>query len=90
MQGNYAGHLSNLGESLALNDAAGTILAQTITPANPSDAQLYLVLSEIMYHPAGNPDAEFVELLNISNTVTLDLRGVKFTDGIELESPAAR
>ena len=82
IQGNYQGHLSNFGEDLILKDKAGTIIAQTTTPATPSDPQRYLVIGEIMYHPAGDPDAEFIELQNISDSVTLDLDGVRFTNGV--------
>ena len=88
-QGNYSGHLSNLGEPLVLRDASGNEVASTTTPADPTDAQRFLVISEIMYHPADpNPDAEFIELLNTSDTVTLDLGGVAFTEGIDYTFPA--
>src|SRR2546430_3778330 len=36
-----------------------------------------------MYHPAGDGLAEFIELLNISDSVTLDLTDVRFTEGVE-------
>ncbi len=83
VQGGYSGHISNFGETLTLRDGAGTLIAQTTTPVNPSDPQRYLVVSELMYHPFGNPGEEFVELLNISDSVTLDLTGVKFTAGVD-------
>ncbi len=72
--GPYSGHLSNFGETLTLSDAGGTPVDTFATPIDPSDAQLYLVVSEIMYHPADpDADAEFVELMNISDSVTIDL-----------------
>ena len=42
-----------------------------------------LVISEIHYHPslAQNPDAEFIELMNISDQ-RLSLAGVRFSEGI--------
>lgn len=40
-----------------------------------------LVISEILYDSKGS-DLEFIELLNISATHTLDLRGVKIVEGI--------
>jgi hypothetical protein len=43
------------------------------------------VVSEIHYHPINNGLAEFIELMNISNEVTLDLTGTRFTDGIEFD-----
>jgi len=89
VQGNFSGHLSNFGEDLFLKRADGSTSAQTATPATPSNSQLYLVISEVMYHPASpNGSAEFIELMNISATVTLDLTGVKFTKGIEFDFPA--
>ena len=47
-----------------------------------------LVISEIMYHPAGSDTAgEFIEVMNISAGEGLDLTGVNFTDGIEFSFP---
>ncbi|MDA0765801.1 MAG: lamin tail domain-containing protein [Verrucomicrobia bacterium] len=60
-------------------------MATVLTPVAPSDAQLYLVVSEIMYHPDGDGLAEFIELTNISTTVTLDLTGVRFVTGIDFD-----
>lgn len=82
VQGGYQGHLSNLGESIALLDAAGTTNNTTTYPAQPSGIQRHLVISEILYNPVGDGLAEYVELLNISTSVTLDLRGVRFTEGV--------
>jgi len=36
-----------------------------------------------MYHPQSDSEKEFIELLNISDALTLDLSGVTFTDGID-------
>ena len=86
--GPYAGHLSNFGETLNLLDTAEGIVSAFQTPTNPSDPQRYLVVSELMYHPADpNPDAEFIELMNISDSVTVDLSGVHFTAGIDYTFP---
>ncbi|MBN1123631.1 MAG: lamin tail domain-containing protein, partial [Sedimentisphaerales bacterium] len=41
-----------------------------------------LRISEVMYHPAGDPNNEFIELQNIGE-VTIDLSLVRFTDGID-------
>ncbi|MEJ6560989.1 MAG: lamin tail domain-containing protein [Akkermansiaceae bacterium] len=47
-----------------------------------------LMVSEIMYHPAGlDEDAEFIELMNISSTETIDLTGVHFTSGVSYQFP---
>ena len=60
------------------------------------DLQSNLMITEIMYHP-GDPspaevaagfvesDFEFIELQNISQSLTLDLGGVRFTKGIDFD-----
>jgi hypothetical protein len=83
VQGPYQGHLSNLGETLKLLDTAGVVNNTYTYVGNPTDAQRYLVVSEIMYQPPGNGLAEYIELANISPSVTLDLTGVHFTQGID-------
>jgi hypothetical protein len=86
--GPFSGHLSNFGETVVLSDTANSVVSTYMTPVNPSPAQVYLVVSEIMYHPADTtPDAEFIEVMNISNSVTLDLGGVRFTSGIHYAFP---
>lgn len=84
----YSGKLSNFSEVLTLRNDDGQVVDSINTPNNPSDAQLYLTISEIMYHPADpNGDAEYLELLNISDSITLDLTGIKFTAGIDFNFP---
>jgi len=50
-----------------------------------------LRITELMFHPldppAGNADAEFIELKNISTTDTINLNLVSFTNGVDLELP---
>ncbi|MFT6862962.1 MAG: hypothetical protein ACJAVK_001523 [Akkermansiaceae bacterium] len=46
-----------------------------------------LVVSEIMYHPAGDELLEFIEIQNVGDQ-TLDLTGVRFTKGIDFDFPA--
>ena len=59
-----------------------------------------LVISEIMYNPppptggetavsSDNDDFEFIELTNISTTLTLDLSQLDFTDGIDFDFATA-
>ena len=88
VQGNYEGHLSNFGELLAIRDHHGREIISIVSPVDPSDLQLYLAVSEIMYHPLSETDEEFIELLNISDSVTLDLGGVRFTNGIDYLFPS--
>jgi|TARA_B100001964_G_scaffold108852_1_gene121595 hypothetical protein len=82
--GNYAGHLSNFGETLVLIDDTGRQVARTVLTPLPSDVQLYLAVSEIMYHPVVEA-AEFIELINISEVATLDLTNVRFSAGVEFD-----
>ncbi|MDG2125195.1 MAG: hypothetical protein P8J87_15940, partial [Verrucomicrobiales bacterium] len=69
----------------------------TVAPASAAN----LVISEIMYHPA-SPDAaeiaagfndqddfEYLELMNISETTSLTLTGLDFTNGINFALGAA-
>jgi hypothetical protein len=84
--GNYDGHLSNFTEILTLTNPDSVMVAQTNTPNQPSDTQQFLVINEIMYHPADG-NTEFIELLNISDDTTLDLAGVAFTGGINFTFP---
>jgi hypothetical protein len=88
-QGNYQGRLNAWGEALALTDPTGRLVSSHTFIGDPSAAQRYLRITEIMYNPAplaGNTnDAqqfEFIELKNISATATLDLTGVRFAEGI--------
>ncbi len=83
MQGGYQRHLSSFDQTLTLLDASGATNNTTTYEAEPSDAQRYLVISELLYHPTGDGLAEFIELLNISRSVTVDLRDVRFTQGVE-------
>ena len=54
------------------------------TPAGPDN----LIVSEIHYHPDNaHPDTEFIELLNISTSETIDLTNASFTAGISFAFP---
>jgi hypothetical protein len=89
VQGNYHGQLSARGEVLQLLDNNGQLRNRTNYTGNPSLAQLYLRVTEIMYHPEapppGNPygreEFEYIELRNIG-PVPLDLTGVHFTNSV--------
>ena len=85
VQGGYRGHLSAFGETVTLSDFDGNEISSASYVGTPSDAQLYLRITEIMYHPLPPGLAEFVEVTNISDTVTIDLTNVRFTEGIEFD-----
>ena len=94
VQGNYSGHLSSWGEEINLLAADGTVVRTTTSPADPSDQQRYLRVTELMYHPKapeGNSpyndeDFEYIEFKNIGDS-TLDLAGVKITNGVIYNFP---
>jgi hypothetical protein len=72
-----------------LNTVDQTIGSFTYDGA-PSLAQQYLRITELMYHPAplagsayGVEEFEFIELKNISTNVTLNLAGVRLTNGVD-------
>lgn len=85
--------LNASGDSVSINEAT-TVSARsydgaewsalnraTFTTALPASAQ-NLVISEIFYHPSGEPEtSEFIELLNISSE-EISLAGVVFNGGI--------
>ncbi len=65
-----------------LTDVIAVTNTLTVSPASAAN----LAVSEIMYHPATNDDAEFVELVNFSSA-PLSLAGVAFTSGISFVFP---
>jgi CotH protein/lamin tail-like protein len=83
VQGGYIGHLASRGETVTLIDISGATNNTAAYQGPPSDAQRYLAVSELMYNPSGDGLAEFIELLNISGSVTLNLTDVRFTQGVE-------
>ncbi len=87
--GNYQGTLDARGEPVRLFDDGGRLVHTNGYIGNPSLAQQYLRITEIMYHPPTNSmcpftteDGEFLELKNIGPT-NLNLVGIHFTNGIE-------
>ena len=53
-------------------------------PVTPFPQVSALRITEIMYHPAEDSDYEFIELMN-TGPEALDLREVRFTDGIKFD-----
>ncbi len=94
VQGNYSGHLSNFGETIRLLDANGVQHTSMTYAGDPSPAQQFLRITEVMYNPlpptaaesaagfSDNEDFEYIELANTSATETLDLNGVRLTAGV--------
>ncbi len=66
--------------SRALSGSTWSALSDAVFAVGPVAESLRI--SEIMYHPAGDPNAEFMELTNVgSETINLNL--VKLTDGVQ-------
>jgi hypothetical protein len=97
VQGGVAGHLSSFGGTLTVTNTQGVDVATTTFPGNPSLVQQFLRITELMYHPSDPTEDElsegffddnffeYVELTNTSTTQTLDLTGVRFTEGIAFD-----
>jgi hypothetical protein len=85
IQDGYTGRLSSLGETITLLDDAGVTNNMVTYQGQPSPQQQYLVVSELMYHPPGDGLGEFIEILNISTSATVNLTGVRFTQGVDFD-----
>ena len=90
--GPYEGQLSARGETIVLSDDGGRLVATNAYPGNPSPAQQYLRITEIMYNPApvaGDTNAaqayEYLELRNTATDTALDLRGVRLVNGVQFD-----
>ncbi len=59
----------------------------TALPAAYTALLAQLRITEVMYDPSGGSDYEYVELQN-TGTTTLDLGGVRFTNGLDYTFPA--
>src|SRR5205809_692724 len=88
--GPYKGQLSARGETIEITDDLSRPVSSYSYPDLSSAAQQYLRITELMYHPAalfgnGSPPDEFeyIELKNTSSSLTLNLTGIRFTNGIE-------
>jgi hypothetical protein len=81
--GPYEGHLNNAGETLRLVNGEGAeVVAVTLEPAL-SDVQRWLAIGEVHYNPPGPGDeTEYVEFVNVSGVVPLELGGVRMTSGL--------
>jgi len=86
--GGFQGHLSNLGETLNLLDHAGTQRATTTYTGSPSPQQQHLAVTEVMYNPGGTGLAEFIEITNLSSSVTVDMTNVHFNAGVDFNFAA--
>jgi len=89
VQGNYAGQLTARGGTLELRDRAGDLLASATFAGDASEVQRWLRPTEIMAHPEGSGDEEFLEFRN-TGPAALDLAGVRLTGGVEFSFSGSR
>ena len=98
VQGNYDGQLPNSGGAFQIVAADGEIVNSASFTGETSTLQENLRISELMYNPLGASEAElaadnslvgddfeYIELVNVSDTETLDLQGVQFTEGVTFD-----
>jgi len=94
VQGTYKGMLSSRGETLSLHDATGAQKDSITWPADLSDAQRWLRITEVMYHPALPDGADFtedrLEFVELKNTgpSPLSVSGTYFSAGLVFTNPA--
>jgi len=63
------------------------VVVESLSTVIPASAET-LVVSEIHYHPIDtHPRAEFLELMNASTTMAIDLSGVTIQDGVVVSFP---
>lgn len=84
VEGDYSGQISARGEVITLSNAAGIVVDDLLTPSEESDPQKYLRITELHFAPLGGKEFEFIEVVN-TGPDSLDLTGIRFTDGIEAE-----
>jgi len=71
---------STQAKARSLSNGVWSALNEAVFAVGPVAESLRI--SEIMYHPAGDPNAEYIELTNVgSETINLNL--VRFTEGIK-------
>jgi hypothetical protein len=84
----YAGPIRLVGsvqvKSRTLSNGVWSALNEAVFAVGPVAESLRI--NEIMYHPAGDPNAEYVELTNIGSQ-PIDLAMIRFTKGIEYSFP---
>ncbi|MCH2063976.1 MAG: lamin tail domain-containing protein [Roseibacillus sp.] len=73
-------------------DCELTAYESTLAPPDPAEVARQVLLdhlriTEIMYNPPDGSAGEFIEIQNTSHDLTLDLTGVRFTEGIEFTFP---
>jgi len=100
VQDGYKGQLSARGENLVLLDTNGMQIDQLNFPGTPTESQLHLRVSELMYQPTDPTDAElafdsylldtdfeFIEIVN-TGINSIDMSGAQFSEGVQFTFPS--
>jgi hypothetical protein len=66
-----------------ITTAVQAVIREVILPANVQALADSLRITELMYYAAGSSDYDYIELKNTSATATLDLAGVRITNGVD-------
>ena len=91
-----SGHLSNFSEPVQLWTPTGQEVDTLTYEGRPTLNQRLLRITELYYNPGdlregdafgSEQQAEFIELMNVSDSETLDLAGVHFSKGIDFRFP---
>lgn len=70
------------------NEVASASVVVTNTGVVEAASASNIALTEVNYNPAGAVAEEFVELTNIGGSVTVDLSGASFSNGIDFVFPS--
>lgn len=73
-------------------DCELTAIRSVPAPPDPEEVAMltlmdYLRITEVMYNPPDGQDAEFIEIQNISRSLTLDITGVRLEDAVSFTFP---
>ena len=103
VQGNYEGTLPNEGGTVRLLARDGTLMTETSYTGSVNVLQNHLRIGEVMYHPLSPSSAElsqdktliaddfeWIEVVNISQHDTIDLRHARFVNGVQFDFANSR
>lgn len=93
VQGGYVDRLPSAGGTLQVVDRAGRVAASAQFVGEPTPAQRFLRITELMYNPPPSEpdrgfdadDFEFIELRNVSTTTPVHLSGVQIAEAAEFD-----
>jgi len=75
------------GTTLAVKESSTTTIITNPIPENVVNLMAQLRITELMYDPIGGAEYEYIELKN-TGSATLDLTGVRISNGVDFVFPA--